>query len=99
MNEQFRAAVDGFNKHSALADQSGAALDAADLAVIQTRALLAIAEEQARTNRHLRAANLIAYAQLSNTMRDGAKFARARKAAEQAMKGKAKERDSDRGDS
>lgn len=86
MNEHFRAAVDGFNKHSALADQSGAALDAADLAVIQTRALLAVAEEQARTNRHLRAANLIAYAQLCNTMRDGAKFAQAKAAAEKAMK-------------
>lgn len=87
MNDHCRAAADGLNELRAMADQGVTPTDAASVAVIQSRAILALAEEQAKTNAHLRTANLLAYAQLCNTMRDGAKFAKARKAAEKAMKG------------
>lgn len=87
MNDHYRAAIDGLNEIRAMADQGIPPTEATALAVTQTRAILAVAEEQAKTNAHLEAANLIAYAQLCSTMRDGAKFAKARKAAEKAMKG------------
>lgn len=87
MNNHYQAAIDGLNEIRAMADRGIPPTEATALAVTQTRAILAVAEEQAKTNAHLETANLIAYAQLCHTMRDGAKFADARTAAEQAMKG------------
>ncbi|ACL42419.1 hypothetical protein Achl_4468 (plasmid) [Pseudarthrobacter chlorophenolicus A6] len=86
MNNHYRAAIDGLNEIRAIANQGVPPTEATALAVTQTRAILAVAEEQAKTNVLLETANLIAYAQLCSTMRDGAKFAKARNAAELAMK-------------
>lgn len=95
MNDHYRAAVDGLKEVRALADRGVAPTEATALAVIQTRAILAVAEEQAKTNARLHTANLLAYAQLCNTMRDGAKFTKARNAAELAMKGATNDDDGD----
>lgn len=64
MNDHYKDATDGLRALRAQADEGHKPSEAAALAVIQTRATLAVAEEQAKTNQHLELANLIAYAQL-----------------------------------
>jgi hypothetical protein len=80
------------NKHydNALAamrelDARGQATEASALAAMQTRAILAVAEEQAKTNQHLELANLITYAQLCKASRDGHASMQALKAVQKAM--------------
>lgn len=87
MNDHYKDAVDALREIRAQADHGNPASEATTLAVIQTRAILAVAEEQAKTNAHLETVNLIAYARLCIAGRDGAKIAATREAAERAMKG------------
>ncbi|MET4144077.1 hypothetical protein [Arthrobacter sp. UYCo732] len=87
MNDHYQAAMDGLKEIRAIVDRGTPPTEATALAVTQTRAILAVAEEQAKTNEHLQTGNLIAYAQLCLAGRDGAKSAAARNAAEAAMKG------------
>lgn len=87
MNDHYKDAIAGLQAIRVQTDDGNEPLEATALAVTQTRAILAVAEEQAKTNAHLETANLLAYAHLCSTMRDGAKFAKARKYAEKAMAG------------
>jgi hypothetical protein len=88
MNKHYQAAIDGLNEIRDMANRGVPTTEAIALAVTQTRAILAVAEEQSKTNTHLETANFIAYAQLCSTMRDGAKFSDARNTAYKAMTGK-----------
>lgn len=90
------------NKHydNALAamrelDARGQATEASALAAMQTRAILAVAEEQAKTNQHLELANLITYAQLCKASRDGHASMQAMKAMKAVQKAMCLPDDSD----
>lgn len=87
MNDHYKAATEGLNAIREQLSAGMAPTEAVALAVTQTRAMLAVAEEQAKTNAYLQTANLIAYAQLCHTMREGwKKRSEAKNAAELAMK-------------
>lgn len=71
MNKHYQAALAALQATDKLTQEHGAT-EATALAAMQTRAILAVAEEQAKTNKHLDLANAIAYAQLCKSHRDGA---------------------------
>lgn len=88
MNNHHQAATDGLNAIREQLSAGMAPTEAIALAVTQTRAMLAVAEEQSKTNAHLETANLINFALLSRETRDWEAFRDARKAAHLAMTGK-----------
>lgn len=70
MNQHYNNAVaalqtmDGLRQAGRIVMSEGSAMGA-----MQTQAILAVAEEQSKTNQHLELANLIAYAQLRRDRR------------------------------
>lgn len=63
MNDHYNDALSGLNEMVKLKAQGVPTTEASAIGAMQTRATLAVAEEQALTNQHLDLANLIAYAQ------------------------------------
>jgi hypothetical protein len=64
MNKNYQGAAAALRELDKLVQATDIAIGA-----MQTRATLAVAEEQAKTNEHLETANLIAYAQLRRDRR------------------------------
>ena len=62
MNKNHQAAVAALRELDEL--QAGGPTEASAIGAMQARAILAVADEQAKANQHLELANLIAYAQL-----------------------------------
>jgi hypothetical protein len=70
MNPHYHAAIGALRETEGWS--SGTVATA--MAVMQTQSTLAVAAEQAKTNRHLELANAIAYAQLCKVNGDGEAF-------------------------
>jgi hypothetical protein len=80
MNKNHQAALAALRE----LDKIGGVTEASALAAMQTRASLALAEEQTKTNKNLELANAIAYAQLCLTSRDGDAYIDAMEAVDRA---------------
>lgn len=80
MNKNHQAALAALRE----LDKIGGVTEAGALAAMQTRAILAVAEEQTKTNKNLELANAIAYAQLCLSSRDGDAYIDAMKAVDLA---------------
>jgi len=86
MNQHYKGALSGLSEMVKLKERGVPTSEATAMTAILTRATLAVAEEQAKTNKHLELANLIAYAQLCEGMNNsGGTYAAAREAADLAM--------------
>ncbi|HEX9088640.1 MAG TPA: hypothetical protein VF867_14060 [Arthrobacter sp.] len=69
MNQHYQDALAGLNEMVKLKERGVPTSEATAMTAVLTRATLAVAEEQAKTNEHLELANLIAYAQLRRDRR------------------------------
>lgn len=85
MNQRYNNAVAALQELARYDQRGFPATEAGAIAAMQTQAILAVAEEQAKTNTLLETANLIAFAQLCHTTRDGAAFIEAKAAVDLAM--------------
>lgn len=85
MNDHYRAAIDGLNELRAQAGSGVQPGETTALAVIQTRATLAVVENLDALLKAQQTANAIAYAQLCHTTRKGAKFMDASSQAERLI--------------
>ncbi len=82
MNKNHQAALAALREMDKL--QADAPTEASALAAMQTRAILAVADEQAKTNKHLELANAIAYAQLCRSSRAPREYSDAMNAVDRA---------------
>lgn len=69
MNQRYDSAVAALQELDKLSQAGLPMTEASAIGAMQTQAILAVAEEQAKTNKHLETANLIAYAQLRRDRR------------------------------
>lgn len=69
MNQRYNNAVAALQELDKLSQAGIPMTEASAVGAMQTQAILAVAEEQAKTNQHLETANLIAYAQLRRERR------------------------------
>lgn len=69
MNQRYVNAVAALQELDKLSQAGVPMTEASAVGAMQTQAILAVAEEQAKTNQHLELANLIAYAQLRRDRR------------------------------
>lgn len=85
MNQHYKDALAGLSEMVMLKGRGVPTSEATAMTAVLTRATLAVADEQAKTNQLLELANLIAYAQLCKSSRDGASFFDAMEAVDRAM--------------
>jgi hypothetical protein len=69
MNQHYDNAVAAMREMDELNQRGAPLTEVGAIGAMQTRAVLAVAEEQAKTNQHLELANLIAYAHLRREQR------------------------------